>query len=151
MEDRKAHTASVYDIKIIQEKTVWSISKDKLIFVWSPKVLIARCNLCTNTAKKSQPLKKILAGFLTTLLEVEEHVWCGTIDGIIKVFDTKVVAHKKYFFLIIIQHHKQKKELKSEAEAIGCMLKRGNRVWAGTDRDIIIWNFTVNIQIEKLS
>lgn len=51
------------------------------------------------------------------------------------------------------------KELKSNSEAIGktinffeifiillyegCMLKRGPRVWCGTDRNIIVWTITV--------
>lgn len=56
-------------------------------------------------------------------------MWCGTIDGVIKIYDPKTF--------------KCKRELKSDAEAVGCMLKRGNRVWTGTDRDIIIWNSTV--------
>jgi len=82
-----------------------------------------------NGTQKSVPVKVIKdCGFCTTLLEVDDYVWCGTIDGEIKVYDNKTFR----------QHH----VLKSKSEAIGCMLKRANRVWAGCEKDIVIWNST---------
>jgi hypothetical protein len=120
IEDRKSHSDAVFDMKMIEDN-VWSTSKDGTLLVWSPK--------------KSHPLRKINLGssFATTIVQVEDdQIWCGTIEGDIKIFDTK--------------HYKCRKTLKSEAHtfAIGCMLKRGNRVWVGTSKDIVIWNYTVS-------
>eukprot|EP01117_Protostelium_nocturnum_P013589 TRINITY_DN5089_c0_g1_i1.p1 TRINITY_DN5089_c0_g1~~TRINITY_DN5089_c0_g1_i1.p1 ORF type:complete len:1049 (+),score=205.66 TRINITY_DN5089_c0_g1_i1:285-3431(+) len=115
IEERKGHTSWVYDLKLVRDKYVWSISKDKTICVWSPH--------------KSQPVRRITTGICTSLIEANDTVWASSIDGSLQIYDSK--------------SGRLKKELKSEGlELVGCMLKRGNRVWVGADKNIHIWNCT---------
>lgn len=47
-------------------------------------------------SKKAQPVKKFAAGnkdkevFGSVLMEVDQFIWCGCSDGIIRLWDTKV-------------------------------------------------------------
>jgi hypothetical protein len=97
--------------------------------------------------QKSQPTKKLLVhkdAFGNVLTEVDQFIWCGCSDGVVRLFDSKVSSIYSKSLKLFLQTLKSKKELKVDNNSIVCMLKRTNQVWTGTDKgQIHIWNTTV--------
>jgi WD40 repeat protein len=99
----------IYDLKLIRGQ-VWSAAKD-CIYIWS--------------IKKSSPVKKIgweKKDYCECLLEVDDYVLGGSVDGSVRVF-----SHKG----------KLKKSVK-HGQIVASMLRRASLVWLGTEGPIVL-------------
>jgi hypothetical protein len=65
----KGKSASIFDLKFINQTYVWSVSKDRTICIWHPQL------------KKITPFKKMTGAFFTTITQVDTDVWMGSIEG----------------------------------------------------------------------
>ncbi|PRP78337.1 NB-ARC domain-containing protein [Planoprotostelium fungivorum] len=112
----QGHDSCVFDMKVVNEM-VWTTSRCGQIHLWSRKGPFDKLILMKRLRGKV-PI------YCSYLLDVEGKVWGGHMDGSITVWSSE----KPY--RVLKEFH--------EGKTIGCMMRRADRVWIGTEDNIVI-------------
>jgi WD40 repeat protein len=165
--DRRVPSGSaVYDLCAIhQNAIVAAASKDGNVYLWSTNIprIVDPANHTPSPASVGPVGTVGGVGFVTRVIEVvttlEKYVWFGTIDGEIKVYSfgdkeqelsrAEAASQRKLLRTATPRGMAEKapefelvKSLTSKSLTVGSMLRRGHRVWVGTEGPICIWNST---------